>query len=103
MVSVLQPAMDVYSLGVLLFIMLVGKKPWDAQRNHTLAYAVQCTCEAPGLSDGVFVGLSAPAKQLLMWMLHEDPSRRPSAQQVLKHNWLQQGGVCKVCMVCSWV
>lgn len=88
--------MDVYSLGVLLFIMLVGRKPWDAQRSHTLAYAVQRTCEAPALRDPVYCGLSAPAKQLLLWMLAEDPSRRPTAQQVLGHSWILQGGVCKV-------
>jgi len=88
--------MDVYSLGVLLFVMLVGRKPWDAQRSHTLAYAVQPTCEAPGLGDPVYINLSAPAKQLLLWMLAEDPSRRPTAQQLLGHNWVLQGGCCKV-------
>lgn len=91
-----QPAMDMYSLGVLLFIMLVGRKPWNAQRSHTLAYAVQPTCEAPALGDPVYAGLSAPAKQLLLLMLDEDPSRRPSAQQVLGHTWVLQGGMCKV-------
>jgi hypothetical protein len=95
-VNPLQPAMDMYSLGVLLFIMLVGRKPWDAQRSHTLAYAVQPTCEAPALGDPVYLGLSAPAKQLLLLLLDEDPSRRPSAQQVLGHTWVLQGGVCKV-------
>lgn len=93
--------MDVYSLGVLLFVMLVGRKPWDAQRSHTLAYAVQHMSEAPGLHDPVFLGLSAPAQQLLVWMLAEDPNRRPTAQQVLGHSWVLQGGMCKVRGACA--
>lgn len=86
----LQPAMDVYSLGVLLFVMLVGKKPWDAQRSHTLQYAVLRTAEAPGLADPNFLALSQPARELLLCMLQEEPACRPTAAQVLAHKWMLQ-------------
>lgn len=90
LVLLLQPAMDIYSLGVLLFIMLVGRKPWDSQRSHTLQYAVLPTANAPGITDPVFQALSSPAKQLLLAMLHEEPGERPSAEEVLSHPWMLQ-------------
>jgi serine/threonine protein kinase len=83
--------MDIYSLGVLLFVMLVGRKPWDSQRSHTLQYAVAATAEAPGLADPGFLALSQPARQLLLGMLAEVPEGRPSAGQVLQHPWMRQG------------
>lgn len=83
--------MDVYSLGVLLFVMLVGRKPWDAQRSHTLQYAVEATADAPGLQDPIFTALSPAAQQLVMLLLAEEPGDRPSAADVLNHAWMLQG------------
>lgn len=92
--------MDVYSLGVLLFVMLVGRKPWDAQRSHTLQYAIQATADAPGLADPVFAALSPTAKQLLLMMLKEEPADRPSAGDVLNHAWMLQGQKVRMVAVC---
>lgn len=80
--------MDVYSLGVLLFVMLCGRKPWDPQQSHTLQYAAHPLSSAPGLSDLRFTSLSPEAQQLLLALLADKPKERPTAAEVLRHPWV---------------
>ena len=45
------PAMDVFSLGVVLFIMLVGRKPFSVRQCEDLSYAHLQLADAPGFND----------------------------------------------------
>jgi len=45
------PSMDVFSLGVVLFIMLVGRKPFNIADSESLAYVHLELAKAPGLRD----------------------------------------------------
>ena len=82
--------MDVYSCGVLLFVLLVGRKPWDDDDSATLAYAVKRTADAPGLRDRRFRALSRDAQALLRWMLADLARERPTAAEVVAHPWLRR-------------
>jgi serine/threonine protein kinase len=88
------PAMDVFACGVLLFIMLVGRQPYNQAEAETLRYARLSLGAAPGLRDPRWLDLSPDAKHLLMGMLAFDPRRRLTAAQVAAHEWVAtRGGV----------
>jgi serine/threonine protein kinase len=87
-------AMDVYSLGVLLFIMLVGRKPYNLSQSERLDYATIPIKDAPGLKDPRWIELSPDAKHLILGMLQENPKKRLACNQVLSHEWITtQGGM----------
>ena len=86
------PAMDVYGLGVLLFIMLVGRKPYDLNQSESLEYAAIPIKDAPGMKDPRWLDLSPDAKHLILGMLREDPTKRMTCKQVLAHEWVRSEG-----------
>ncbi|WPT10576.1 Calcium-dependent protein kinase 1 [Picochlorum sp. SENEW3] len=86
------PSMDVFGMGVLLFVMLVGRKPWDLDQCEKLKYHTIPLKEAPGLRDPRWLDLSPDAKHLLIGMLQYDPEKRLTAKEVLRHEWIQTEG-----------
>ncbi|KAG2448619.1 hypothetical protein HYH02_006508 [Chlamydomonas schloesseri] len=82
------PACDVYSLGVVLFIMLIGRPPHSGTDIRYLTYSDKSIKNAPGLQDARYRALSAEAKDLLMKMLADDPKARPTCLEVLKHPFI---------------
>lgn len=86
------PAMDVYALGALLFIMLVGRKPYDLEQCEKLKYHDIPLEDAPGLRDARWKRLSPEAKDLLMGMLAPEPDMRLNTKEILQHEWIQTEG-----------
>lgn len=74
---------DVWSLGIILFILLSGLFPFDDYQNRTEI-----------IFDKIVAGnffmpsyLSSEVSPLLRSMLHKDPKKRPSVEEILKHPW----------------
>ncbi|KAG2444863.1 hypothetical protein HXX76_001601 [Chlamydomonas incerta] len=81
-------AMDIYALGIVLFVMLTGRKPFAGQDIRKMTYCNKPFAEAPGLQDERYIALSADAKDLLLKMLADDPKARPTCMEVLKHPFM---------------
>ncbi|XP_061352269.1 phosphoenolpyruvate carboxylase kinase 1-like [Gastrolobium bilobum] len=81
---------DVWSCGVILYIMLAGIPPFYGDSAAEIFEAVvRANLRFP---SRIFRSVSPSVKDLLRKMISRDPSRRLSAEQALRHPWILSGG-----------
>ncbi|KAF9591359.1 hypothetical protein IFM89_003982 [Coptis chinensis] len=81
------PEIDIWSAGVILYILLCGVPPFWAESEQGVAQAI-----LRGLIDfkrDPWPSVSENAKSLVRQMLEPDPKLRLTAKQVLEHPWIQ--------------
>ncbi|KAE9447630.1 hypothetical protein C3L33_20457, partial [Rhododendron williamsianum] len=81
------PEIDIWSAGVILYILLCGVPPFWAESEQGVAQAI-----IRGIIDfkrEPWPNISESAKSLVRQMLEPDPKLRLTAKQVLEHSWLQ--------------
>lgn len=81
------PEVDIWSAGVILYILLCGVPPFWAETEQGVALAI-----LRGVLDfkrEPWPQISDNAKSLVKQMLEIDPRKRLTAQQVLEHPWIQ--------------
>ncbi|XP_047410695.1 sperm motility kinase 2B-like [Sciurus carolinensis] len=82
------PPADVWSLGVRLYFMLTGSRPFRAPTaQDVLMEIVQARFHVPS-------SVPAHARRLIRQILTVKPKKRPTVQQILQHPWLRQGEPC---------
>ncbi|EPS71785.1 calcium-dependent protein kinase 1 [Genlisea aurea] len=81
------PEIDIWSAGVILYILLCGVPPFWAETEQGVALAI-----LRGILDfkrEPWPQVSDNAKSLVRQMLEPDPQKRLTAQEVLDHPWIQ--------------
>jgi calcium-dependent protein kinase len=78
---------DVWSAGVILYVLLSGKPPFYGQNDAAILDMIRYS--EPSFADPVFNSVSESAIDLITKMLIKEPSLRPSMEEVINHPWLQ--------------
>ncbi|CAL5205774.1 unnamed protein product [Lathyrus oleraceus] len=81
---------DVWSAGIILYILLCGVPPFWAETEKGIFQAI---LEGKlDLESAPWPSISASAKDLIRKMLSYDPKKRITASDALEHPWMKEGG-----------
>ncbi len=75
---------DVYSLGVMLFEMLTGSRPFNAVNNDPMAMIMRHVREPPPSLRSVYPGAPTALEPLIRRCLAKEPPDRPTVEMLLR-------------------
>ena len=75
---------DIWSLGVIIYTLIIGKPPFETSD-------VKKTYDRIRKNSYAFpdhIGISDEAKDLIQWILNNEPDNRPTLQDIIDHKFL---------------
>ncbi len=81
-------SMDVWSIGVLLYMMVSGELPFESDDDKELVNSIKHASFEFHVRNPVWEGKNEKVKNLIGELLVANPSGRPTAKDVLKNPWL---------------
>eukprot|EP00826_Nyctotherus_ovalis_P051511 TRINITY_DN6441_c0_g3_i1.p1 TRINITY_DN6441_c0_g3~~TRINITY_DN6441_c0_g3_i1.p1 ORF type:complete len:313 (+),score=85.22 TRINITY_DN6441_c0_g3_i1:360-1298(+) len=90
---------DVWALGVTLYVLLFGRPPFEASD----ASSVYARVQAAAYSFPSEVSVSPEAKDLVSLILCPDPNKRPTLDQILEHKFVADYKVPKLMPISTLV
>ena len=78
---------DIWSLGVIVYTLIIGKPPFETQDVKTTYKRIKMN----NYSFPETAVISEAAKNLITEILVTDPSKRPTLDQILTHDFFNQG------------
>lgn len=79
---------DIWSLGVIIYTLIIGKPPFETSDVKTTYRRIRMN--AYNFPENV--PISDQARDLITKILNNDPSKRPSVDDVLIHEWIKHSG-----------